>query len=75
MTSRLPFEVSFRSRTAPPAEYARLTNCRLQLKNADLFKDKSYVNGNWVEAKSGKRFDIVGIIYVLFSHSFEAETF
>jgi hypothetical protein len=25
-----------------------------------LFKDKSYVDGKWVEAKSGKRFDVVG---------------
>ncbi|KUJ20451.1 aldehyde dehydrogenase [Mollisia scopiformis] len=30
-----------------------------EIKNPDLFKDKSYVNGEWVEAKSGKRFDIV----------------
>ncbi|TVY82347.1 Succinate-semialdehyde dehydrogenase [NADP(+)] [Lachnellula suecica] len=30
-----------------------------ELKNASLFKDQSYVNGDWVEAKSGKRFDIV----------------
>lgn len=30
-----------------------------ELKNPSLFKDKSYVNGNWVEAKSGKRFDII----------------
>lgn len=25
-----------------------------------MFKDKSLVNGNWVEAASGKRFDVVG---------------
>lgn len=30
-----------------------------EIKNPSLFKDKSYVNGNWVEAKSGKRFDVV----------------
>lgn len=24
-----------------------------------MFKDQSYVDGNWVEAKSGKRFDVV----------------
>lgn len=30
----------------------------LQPNNADLFKDKALVGGEWVEAKSGKRFDI-----------------
>lgn len=30
-----------------------------ELKNPSLFKDKSLVNGNWVEAASGKRFDVV----------------
>jgi hypothetical protein len=25
-----------------------------------LFKDKSLVGGEWVEAKSGKRFDVYG---------------
>ncbi|TGO19494.1 hypothetical protein BTUL_0004g01340 [Botrytis tulipae] len=29
------------------------------LKNTSLFHDKSYVNGDWVEAKSGKRFDVL----------------
>ncbi|TGO90112.1 hypothetical protein BPOR_0078g00020 [Botrytis porri] len=29
------------------------------LKNTSLFHDKSYVNGEWVEAKSGKRFDVL----------------
>lgn len=32
----------------------------IQLNNPDLFKDKSLVNGEWVEAKSGKRFDVYG---------------
>ena len=32
-----------------------------QLKNPALFKDKSYVNGEWVEAKSGKQFEVVGL--------------
>ena len=32
-----------------------------QLNNLDIFKDKSLVNGEWVEAKSGKRFDIYGL--------------
>ncbi|KAF8867144.1 aldehyde dehydrogenase [Acephala macrosclerotiorum] len=30
-----------------------------ELKNPDLFKDKSYVDGKWVEAKSGRRFEVV----------------
>jgi hypothetical protein len=33
-----------------------------QLKNPSVFQDKSYVNGEWVEAKSGKRFDITGLL-------------
>ncbi|KAK8213623.1 hypothetical protein M8818_002927 [Zalaria obscura] len=28
------------------------------LNDQDIFRDKSFVNGEWVEAKSGKRFDI-----------------
>jgi hypothetical protein len=31
-----------------------------QVKNPSLFKDKSLVGGQWVEARSGKRFDVVG---------------
>jgi len=31
-----------------------------KLNNPDLFKDKSLVGGEWVEAKSGKRFDVYG---------------
>lgn len=29
-----------------------------QPNNPDLFHDQAYVNGDWVEAKSGKRFDV-----------------
>ncbi|KFZ08950.1 hypothetical protein V502_09033 [Pseudogymnoascus sp. VKM F-4520 (FW-2644)] len=29
------------------------------LNTPELFKDKSYVSGEWVEAKSGRRFDVV----------------
>lgn len=32
----------------------------VKLNNPDLFKDKSLVGGEWVEAKSGKRFDVYG---------------
>ncbi|RDW66381.1 succinate-semialdehyde dehydrogenase [Coleophoma cylindrospora] len=34
-------------------------NLPFELNNTAVFKDKSYVGGNWVEAKSGKRFDVV----------------
>jgi len=34
-------------------------NLPFKLNNPDLFKDQSLVNGEWVEAKSGKRFDVV----------------
>jgi succinate-semialdehyde dehydrogenase/glutarate-semialdehyde dehydrogenase len=32
---------------------------KFQLDNPSLFHDQSLVNGSWVEAKSGKRFDVV----------------
>ncbi|CAD6446506.1 588f0736-8e3f-41bc-a107-82a2bb3e3600 [Sclerotinia trifoliorum] len=35
------------------------TKLPFDLKNTSLFHDKSYVNGEWIEAKSGKRFDII----------------
>ncbi|KAI1641102.1 aldehyde dehydrogenase [Biscogniauxia mediterranea] len=31
----------------------------LNLKNPELFRDKAFVDGQWIEAKSGKRFDII----------------
>ncbi|RYC54892.1 hypothetical protein CHU98_g11322, partial [Xylaria longipes] len=31
----------------------------LQLKDPDLFRNNAYVDGQWIEAKSGKRFDII----------------
>lgn len=37
-----------------------LTTNISKLNNPDLFKDKSLVGGEWVEAKSGKRFDVYG---------------
>lgn len=57
MAHSLPFEVGCSSPSI-------ILNTRLtshQLKNPAIFKDKSYVNGEWVEAKSGKRFDIIGL--------------
>ncbi|KAI1759567.1 aldehyde dehydrogenase [Hypoxylon sp. FL1150] len=35
------------------------TSINLNLKNPELFRDKAYVNGECIEAKSGKRFDII----------------
>ncbi|KAI5868205.1 aldehyde dehydrogenase [Durotheca rogersii] len=32
---------------------------KLNLKNPELFRDQAYVDGQWIEAKSGKRFDII----------------
>lgn len=32
----------------------------MNLKDPALFKDKAYVNGEWIEAKSGKAFDVIG---------------
>jgi len=33
---------------------------KIPLKNRDLYHDQAYVDGRWVEAKSGKRFEIIG---------------
>ncbi|KAI1086200.1 aldehyde dehydrogenase [Rostrohypoxylon terebratum] len=30
-----------------------------KLKNPEIFRNQAYVNGQWIEAKSGKRFDII----------------
>ncbi|KAI1460423.1 aldehyde dehydrogenase [Annulohypoxylon moriforme] len=30
-----------------------------KLKHSELFRNQAYVNGKWIEAKSGKRFDII----------------
>ncbi|RYO95744.1 hypothetical protein DL764_007613 [Monosporascus ibericus] len=35
------------------------TSAKLNLKDPALFKDKAYVDGQWIEAISGKRFDIL----------------
>ena len=35
------------------------TNLGVMLKNKNLLKDKAYINGNWVDAKSGKTFEVV----------------
>ncbi|KAI1503760.1 aldehyde dehydrogenase domain-containing protein [Biscogniauxia marginata] len=35
------------------------SSIKLNLKNPEVFRDKAFVNGQWIEAKSGKRFDII----------------
>ncbi len=35
------------------------TNLSVMLKNKNLLKNKAYINGAWVEAKSGKTFEVV----------------
>jgi hypothetical protein len=32
-----------------------------QLKNGSLFRQECYVNGQWIQAKSGKTFDVTGL--------------
>ncbi|KAF2774466.1 aldehyde dehydrogenase [Teratosphaeria nubilosa] len=34
-------------------------NLPFKTKNADIFKDKALIGGNWVDSKSGKRFDVI----------------
>ena len=35
------------------------TNLSVVLKNKNLLKNKAYINGAWVDAKSGKIFEVV----------------
>ena len=35
------------------------TNLGVMLKNKNLLKNKAYINGTWVDAKSGKTFEVV----------------
>ncbi|KAM5359820.1 hypothetical protein ACJZ2D_014162 [Fusarium nematophilum] len=46
-------------RPNPPLIIAIGNNLPFQLKDQDLFHNDSYVDGAWVAAKSGKRFDII----------------
>jgi hypothetical protein len=59
MAPNLPFKVIQNIFLIAHGSQQRLLTLT-QLNNPDLFKDKSLVNGEWVEAKSGKRFDVVG---------------
>lgn len=35
------------------------------MKDPSLFQTESFVDGKWVGAKSGKRFDVIGMSYLL----------
>jgi len=53
------WHLNFLLRPALISKLSIITN-NIQVKNPSLFKDKSLVGGQWVEAKSGKRFDVIG---------------
>lgn len=42
--------------------YAMVSGKTLQLNDHRLFKEECYVNGEWVKAKSGKTFEVTGIL-------------
>ena len=54
----LPFEV------CQPQDIVQVTRVviliLLQLKNKDLFKNKAYVDGKWIDAPNGKTFEVFG---------------
>ena len=35
------------------------TNLSMMLKNKNLLKNKAYINGVWIDAKSGKSFEVI----------------
>lgn len=35
---------------------------KLQLRQPEIFRTQAYVDGQWVEAKSGEQFDVIGMI-------------
>ena len=35
------------------------SNLSVMLKNKNLIKNKAYINGAWVDAKSGKTFEVL----------------
>jgi hypothetical protein len=39
---------------------SNIANNNTQLKDKSLLKDKTYVNGEWIGAKSGKTFEVHG---------------
>jgi hypothetical protein len=41
----------------------------MQLKDPELFQTESFVDGKWVGAKSGKRFEVIGMFYTPTSNS------
>lgn len=42
----------------PQAGYASISHTVPQLNDKSLFKEKAYINGKWVSAKSGKTFEV-----------------
>ena len=48
---------------------------RSQLKDQSLFIQKAYINGEWVDAKSGKTFDVHGRYQIEYSGSRGSLTF
>lgn len=56
MAPTLPFKVG--ERKIECRVFGGLT--RSQLNNPELFRDQALSGGNWIEAKSGKRFDVTG---------------
>lgn len=42
--------------------YAMMSGKTLELNDHKLFKQECYVNGEWVKAKSGKTFEVTGIL-------------
>lgn len=57
MATELPFSVRARSKEDVTVNSAHRI---IQLERPGLFKDRSLVNGEWVEASSGARFDVTG---------------
>ncbi|KXT07695.1 hypothetical protein AC578_10247 [Pseudocercospora eumusae] len=49
-----PLELGLES----PTSYTMAPNLPFKLNNPDLFRDQALSGGNWVESKTGKRFDV-----------------
>lgn len=49
-------------RIVAPASYATMTkNPAPKLNDPSLFKQQAFINGEWVNAKSGKTFEVTGM--------------
>lgn len=56
MMSELPFEVNAPS----PSISCGFTDPFIKLEDSSLFHEASLLNGEWVQSKSGKTFDVEG---------------